>query len=253
MQGRCPDRGRRSARSACDARRRRVSPRRPGSGDVACMACKSMREPCITCTKRAARATDGGRSSGRSIGPAANQPTPIDPAANPAGPREAPSSRPARGGKVGAVWQASSQEGTREKGRCYRSTIELASGRAPAPSSSSVRRAGAGNLSWRGSPADRMSRRLCSLLRSSRMTRGMSPSRCFRAIRRSSACRSWGRVSASTPESHPRPVIIASHARRSPGIGSGTSWRHPKPGCSRARRRWSSSTWARSRIGSPAG
>jgi hypothetical protein len=81
----------------------------------------------------------------------------------------------------------------------------------------------------------------------------MPQSRCFNAIRRSTAWRSSSTVSASTAMTQPTPRMSASQARRSPSIGSVTSVLQINSRWSRGRNRWRSRCWPASRIGSPAG
>ena len=119
--------------------------------------------------------------------------------------------------------------------------------------SSSARLPGTGNCSARASSCVRTSTRLFRVSASSRITDPIPPSRIFGASRRSRACTSRGRVSASTPIACPSTASTASHARRSPGIGSGTSVRHRTERWRRTRRRLSSARWAASRTGSPDG
>ncbi len=99
--------------------------------------------------------------------------------------------------------------------------------------------------------------RLCRLSASSSTTQSTSPSRSFRARRRSRACPSFGRVSASTPMRHgpcaSRPEITASHARRSPAAGRGTSVAKRSERWRWTRARSSSAPCAASRSGGPDG
>jgi hypothetical protein len=60
-------------------------------------------------------------------------------------------------------------------------------------------------------------------------------------------------VSASTASNHRSPLMTASHARRSPGIGNGTSVRQRRLGWSSRRSRSSNRSCPASLIGSPAG
>lgn len=121
-----------------------------------------------------------------------------------------------------------------------------------------------GNCSRRRAPASATIRRLCAVSFTTRSTATTSPSRCFNAMRRSSACRSESRVSASTPTRHPAPSITASHARRSrtPGEDSWDDEVEPTTGLSachatvagiRARNRARRLMCAASRTGRPPG
>jgi hypothetical protein len=95
--------------------------------------------------------------------------------------------------------------------------------------------------------------RLCRVSATSRITRRTPRSRCLARMRRSSAWRSFSRVSASTISSTEGPSITTSALRRSPGIGTGTSARHRSADETRGRRRSMSARWAASRTGEPDG
>ena len=114
-------------------------------------------------------------------------------------------------------------------------TQERGSVRLPMP------RGRAGHRDWNASPE------------SSRTTRSISPSRCFNDIRRSCAWMSRSRVSASTPARNAGQTAVASHARRSPGMGRGTSVCQRIDGWHRRRSRSRSAVCAASRNGSPLG
>lgn len=79
------------------------------------------------------------------------------------------------------------------------------------------------------------------------------PSRRLSAQRRSTACASRIRASASTPIATPPIRMNPSHARRSPGIGSGTSVPIGTVPGTRRRNRSSSASWPASSAGSPPG
>ena len=95
-------------------------------------------------------------------------------------------------------------------------------------SSAAPHHAPGSRVDWRGNPRRQGSRR------------SIRPSLSFSAKRRSSAWRSVSRISASIATRRPQSSVIASQARWSPTIGSGTSILHGTPGgrspCMRARR-----------------
>ena len=138
-------------------------------------------------------------------------------------------------------------------GAAQSSTSALPGGAFPAARAPSAARAVTGKARRSSLACCSTKRRLAGVLDSTTSTRVTSPSRALRATLRSSAWRSSGWVSASTPTFQPSPRIWASHARRSPGSGSGTSVRQPSDGWRRTRSRSRSAVWAASRAGSPPG
>ena len=132
-----------------------------------------------------------------------------------------------------------------------RNTKASPPGSSPRPNADRHPRVAIGKRS--GSRERRATARLCLVSAARRMTRSMPRSRCFAAIRRSSAWTSSIRVSASTIARRAGPSMTASALRRSPGIGIGTSVRQRSPLPRRGRKRSRRARCAASRTGFPSG
>ena len=139
----------------------------------------------------------------------------------------------------------------------HTSTTAFEPGGSARPNDRSAALAVVGNAERSVIPGPDISSRWWRVSASRRITRDIAPSRCLRASRRSSACRSLTCVSASTPIVQPTPLTTASQARKSRGPSTdappiGTSVRHRSPGPNRAWKRPSRATCAASRSGVPA-
>jgi hypothetical protein len=131
--------------------------------------------------------------------------------------------------------------------------MPLASGGRPPRNAARTPRVSSGKLDLRASRFWVSCLRFAAVSATSKTTMLTPPSRHFRAIRRSRAWMSTRRISASTPTTTEPSRHCASQARRSPGIGNGTSVRQATLGgsCSRKRRR--SRSCPESLTGSPSG
>ncbi len=131
-------------------------------------------------------------------------------------------------GRLGSERQAPTRAVT---DRSHTRTIEFPPGSTRAARSSSARRPSIGKLGPSAAAPAATNSRDRRVRGSTRMTPSTEPSRTLRFNRRTRAWLSCGLVSASTPYRHSDPrEIMASHARWSPGPGSGTSVPQRSPG-----------------------
>jgi hypothetical protein len=138
------------------------------------------------------------------------------------------------------------------EGRASIRTSPLAPGSRPSARAASVARVSTGNT-WRTSPTcARMIRRFLLDDEITRTTRSTPLSRILSCMARVTACRSAGRVSASTPMLT-GPRSSSSQARRSLVAGIGASVKRRHEGDSRALNRSRRRAWPSSRSGSPVG